>query len=165
MTDAPHSLLRSWQQHSRAGLTASLAHQPALALAHHAHAVRHAQALLGLPDGAVSDDDRCAAFVVGHLNLADTLAELDMPAQARQSLLDAAAQLQAWMDEPARVAGASLLAGRHLHHLLAALVHLPAQPTAAVHAALAPNACIASEGRSTPVSLTQSPLPAAPWLH
>ena len=67
--DAMHTALRSWQQHSRAGLAASLVHQPALARTHHAQAVQLAQALLALPDGEVSDDDRCAAFVVGHLNL------------------------------------------------------------------------------------------------
>ena len=147
--EVANPLLRSWQQHSRAGLAASLAHQPALALAHHTQAVQVAHALLALPKGDVADvtnaadaadDDRCAAFVVGHLNLADSLADLDMPAQARECLLDAAAALQAWLGEPARATGAPWLASRHLHHLLAALARLPTpsvQPTAAAHAASA----------------------------
>ena len=158
MTDAMHTALRSWQQHSRAGLAASLVHQPALARTHHAQAVQLAQALLALPDGEVSDDDRCAAFVVGHLNLADALTEMALPTQARQCLLDAFAQLQAWAGEPARPAGAPVHAGRHLHHLLAALARLPAPPTAATHAAPAPGP------RSTPF-LTPTPHPAAPGLH
>ena len=128
MTGDPHTLLRSWQQHSRAGLAASLAHQPALALVHHTRAVQDARSLLALPDGEVADDDRCAAFVVGHLNLAECQAELDWPAQARHCL-DAAAALQAWMAEAGRAAGVPLLAGRHLHQLLAALALLPALPT------------------------------------
>ena len=173
--DAMHTALRSWQQHSRAGLAASLAHQPALALVHHTRAVQDARSLLALPDGEVADDDRCAAFVVGHLNLAECQAELDWPAQARHCLLDAAAALQAWMAESGRAADVPLLAGRHLHQLLAALALLPALPTPATHAGDSalklPSAIDARQAPGAKPSALASasaaltpPHPAA-WLH
>ena len=183
MTGAPHALLRSWQQHSRAGLAASLAHQPALALVHHTRAVQDARSLLALPDGEVADDDRCAAFVVGHLNLAECQAELDWPAQARHCLLDAAAALHAWMAEAGRAADVPLLAGRHLHQLLAALALLPALPalptlpTPATHAGDSalklPSPSSAIDARQAtgakPSALASTapspPHPAAAWLH
>ena len=178
MKEAANTLLRRWQQHSRAGLAASLAHQPALALAHHTQAVQVAHALLAEADVAdVADDDRCAAFVVGHLNLADSLADLDMPTQARECLLGAAAALQTWLGEPARAASAPLLAGRHLHHLLAALALLPTQPAPTPQAAsalcpfsIAPMApgkhpAVPDPEARAPSSPFMQPPHAGHWLH
>lgn len=75
--------LRCWESLTRRGLDAHRSGQPALALPLYRRALRIAQALLAGPFCEACDarsvDDRLAAFVVSHLNLADLYADGDDP--------------------------------------------------------------------------------------
>lgn len=80
MTYSPHQhpseLLDEWQRVTREGLNAKRESCVAHALAWHEQALRIAHRLMSDESITVSDDDRLAAYVVAHMNLADCYSAL-----------------------------------------------------------------------------------------
>lgn len=91
-------------------------YQRALALAHRLLACPSA------PSHEVRDDDRVAAFVVTHLNLADSLAGAGLTAQAAGCLCDAHRTLAALRHDDNTPAALQLAACRHSRETHAALL-------------------------------------------
>jgi len=113
-----HPLLQEWQRLTREGLEAYRAHCMAHALAWHQRALRVAQQLMDTPAG-VADDDRLAAFVVAHLNLADCHAGMNQPSEAQACLHCAQHRLLALLRDEARPQALRQAAARHLRATLA----------------------------------------------
>lgn len=72
-------LLCEWKSWVEMGLAAARRPAPAEARAHYLQALELAQTLLAAEPGEVADDDRLAAFVVTHLNLADSCVDAGQP--------------------------------------------------------------------------------------
>jgi len=149
----PFPLLDEWQKLTRAGLAASQACCAAHALTWHARALQVAHQLLaGLEDG-VEDDDRIAAFVVSHLNIADCYAEMDQPARAAECLCCAHHKLMALLDGDAVPQSLQIIASRQLRQTYAAMSEYRARHGAHPQIEQALRACHA-----------HIPAPGA-WLH
>ena len=125
-------LLSAWKQHTRNALAATLEHRHLSALEHYRHAQQLGLQLLVAEPGDIADDDRIAAFVVAHLNLADALAEADQPAAASECLHEAQQTLMPLLLQDSTSQSLSLAIYRHLPRLLAAR---------AEHAATRPHTC------------------------
>ncbi|MGC4008437.1 MAG: hypothetical protein QM805_05250 [Pseudomonas sp.] len=117
-----HALLQDWQALMRSGLDASRSHAPAQARAHYLHALAIARQLLAGPPGDVADDDRVAAFVVTHLNLAESLADSGQPAAAVAYLCGAHRTLMQLLRDTASPAPLQMAACRHSRETHAALI-------------------------------------------
>ena len=117
----PSPLLHEWQRLTREGLAASQAHRLMHALAWYERALQVARQLLAHADADMPDDDRLAAFVVAHLNLADCHTDMNHPACAAVCLSGAHRQLVALMRSEAEPVALRLAACRHLRQTFAAL--------------------------------------------
>lgn len=116
-----HPLLREWQRLTRQGLAASRAHCVAHALTWHTRALGVARQLLAHAEDGIAADDRLAAYVVAHLNLADCYAGMDQPASAAECLCRAHHKLMALLHSDTAPPSLRMAAARHLHHTHAAL--------------------------------------------
>lgn len=123
---SPEGLLREWKAQMRQGVEASRGHEPLAARNFYLQALDLAQALLDEPACAVLDeDDRLAAFVVSHLNLAESLADGGDAAGARHQLCSAHRRLMDLLREPGTACALQRAACRHSRETHAALiVHL-----------------------------------------
>ena len=113
-------LLSAWKQQTRTALAATLEHRHLSALEHYRHAQQLGLQLLVAEPGDIADDDRIAAFVVAHLNLADALAEADRPGAASECLHEAQQALMPFLQQDSTRQSLSLAIYRHLPQLLAA---------------------------------------------
>lgn len=121
MNTAHHPLLQEWQRLTREGLEAHRAHCVVHALVWHQRALQVAHQLMELP-ADVADDDRLAAFVVAHLNLADCHADMNQPAAAADCVGCAHRRLLALLHDEAQPPTLRQAAARHLRETLAALL-------------------------------------------
>ncbi|WP_304351530.1 hypothetical protein [Comamonas testosteroni] len=125
-------LLSAWKQQTRTALAATLEHRHLSALEHYRHAQQLGLQLLVAESGDIADDDRIAAFVVAHLNLADALVEADQPAAASECLHEAQQTLMPFLQQDSTSQSLNLAICRHLPQLLAARAeHGAAGPHAA----------------------------------
>ncbi len=113
-------LLSAWKQQTRTALAATLEHRHLLALEHYRHAQQLGLQLLVAKSGDIADDDRIAAFVVAHLNLADALVEADPAGAAFECLHEAQQTLMPFLQQDSTSQTLSLAIYRHLPQLLAA---------------------------------------------
>jgi hypothetical protein len=114
-------LLREWERLTQTGVEASRDNRPEQALAWHGHALRVAHQLFHDAPAGVCADDRLAAFVVAHLNLADCLNTLSQPVSAGECIHCAHHQLLALTRDDHASADLRSAACKHLHHTFAAL--------------------------------------------
>ncbi|MFT3814670.1 MAG: hypothetical protein QM740_15040 [Acidovorax sp.] len=119
-----HPLLDEWERLTRAGLEASRAHCVVHALAWHRQALRVAHQLMEAQAG-VAEDDRLAAFVVAHLNLADCHADMNQPDAAAECLHCAHHTLLALLRDEAQPEPMRQAAARHVRETFAALPSFP----------------------------------------
>lgn len=121
--------LSAWKQQTRTALAATLEHRHVSALEHYRHAQQLGLRLLVAESGDIADDDRIAAFVVAHLNLADALAEADRAGAAFECLHEAQQTLMPFLQQDSTSPSLSLAIYRHLPQLLAAQAeHAAARP-------------------------------------
>ena len=113
-------LLSAWKQQTRTALAATLEHRHLSALEHYRHAQQLGLQLLVAESGDIADDDRIAAYVVAHLNLADALAEADRPGAASECLHEAQQALMPFLQQDSTSQSMNLAIHRHLPQLLAA---------------------------------------------
>ncbi|UUC91988.1 MULTISPECIES: hypothetical protein [Comamonas] len=113
-------LLSAWKLHTCTALTATRELRHLSALEHYRHAQQLGLQLLVAEPGDIADDDRIAAFVVAHLNLADALAEADRPGAAYECLHEAQQALMPFLQQDSTRQSLSLAIYRHLPQLLAA---------------------------------------------
>ncbi len=120
---AARALLTEWRQLTREGIDASRAHCAVQALTLHEQALRVAHRLLNADDAAfdVSDDDRLAAFVVAHLNLAECLQATDQASSAGECLRCAHNRLTRILQDEAERESMRLAASKHIRYTYAAL--------------------------------------------
>ena len=124
-------LLSAWKQQTRTALAATLEHRHLSALEHYRHAQQLGLQLLVAESGDITDDDRIAAFVVAHLNLADALVEADRAGAAFECLHEAQQTLMPFLQQDSTNQSLSLAIYRHLPQLLAARAeHGAADPPA-----------------------------------
>lgn len=116
-----HPLLAEWQRLTREGLAASRAHCLGHAMACHLQALRLASQLMACPETEVADDDRVAAFVVAHLNMADCHDDMGQPSNAAEYLSRAHRRLVALLRSDTAPAPLQAAASRQLHQTYAAL--------------------------------------------
>ncbi len=116
------TLLTQWQQFTRAGVQASRSHQHLQATALHRQALAIAQQLFAANANASADDDRVAAFVVSHLNLADAYIATDQRGAAVDCLCSAHGELLATLHNAALRASLRLAAGHHRRETHLALI-------------------------------------------
>ena len=114
-------LLREWKRLTQSGIQASRDACPAKALAWHERALRVAHQLFHDAPAGVCDDDRLAAFVVAHLNLADCFNTLRQPSSAGECIHCAHHHLLALTQDDNASAALQAAAGRHLRYTFAAL--------------------------------------------
>lgn len=114
-------LLTQWQQLTRAGVQASRSHQPMQATALHQQALAIAQQLFAADADAGADDDRVAAFVVSHLNLADAYLATDQRGAAAECLCSAHEELLATLQDETLRPSLRIAAGHHRRETHAAL--------------------------------------------
>ena len=125
-------LLSAWKEQTRTALAAALEHRHFSALEHYRHAQQLGLQLLVAESGDIADDDRIAAFVVAHLNLADALAEADRAGAAFECLHEAQQTLMPFLQQDSSSQSLNLAIYRHLPQLLAARAeHGAAGPHAA----------------------------------
>ncbi|MBB6578335.1 hypothetical protein HNP33_002416 [Comamonas odontotermitis] len=115
------SLLDEWKRLTVAGLQASQAHCAAHALTWHVQALRVANQLLQPCHGG-ADDDRLAALIVAHLNIADCYTDLGQPEEAMQCVSCAHHKLLGLVHGEATPVPLRQAAYRHLHQTFAALI-------------------------------------------
>lgn len=124
--------LRCWEALTQRGLAACRGGQPAVALHWYRHALRMAQALLAGPFcdacDARSADDRMAAFVVSHLNLADLYRDGDEPNQSLAHVNHAHQVLIALMRDPQAPPALREAACRHSRETQVALLERAPAP-------------------------------------
>lgn len=113
-------LLEEWKLLTNAGLQASRAHCAAHALTWHVRALRVANRLLLQPSNGVTDDDRLAAFIVAHLNVADCYADLGQHSDAMECVNCAHHKLIGLLHDEATPDPLRRAAYRHLHQTFAA---------------------------------------------
>ncbi|WP_395027213.1 hypothetical protein [Comamonas odontotermitis] len=113
-------LLDEWKRLTQAGLQASRAHCAAHALTWHVKALRVANRLLLQSFDGVADDDRLAAFVVAHLNIADCYADMGQLSEAAECVDCAHHRLLALLQDEATPHPLRQAAYRHLHQTFAA---------------------------------------------
>lgn len=113
-------LLSAWKRHTRTALTATLEHRHLSAQKHYRHAQQLGLQLLSAEPGDIADDDRIAAFVVAHLNLADALAAAGQPGAATACLHEAQQTLMSLLQQGCASPSLNLAVHRHLPQLLAA---------------------------------------------
>ncbi len=116
-------LLREWQRLTQSGMQASRDASPEQALAWHEHALRVAHQLFHHAPAGVCDDDRLAAFVVAHLNLADCFNALRQPGSAGECIRCAHHHLLALTRDDDTSAALHAAACKHLRYTFAALLH------------------------------------------
>ncbi|MCM8564046.1 hypothetical protein [Thauera linaloolentis] len=104
------------------GLDADRGRRPAQARALYLRAQKIAYVLLAGPGGEVMDDDRVAAFVVTHLNLADALVDDGRSGEAAACLCAAHRTLMSLMCDETASASLRMAAGRHSRETHAALI-------------------------------------------
>ncbi len=122
-------LLSAWKRHTRTALAATLEHRHLSALGHYRHAQQLGLQLLVAESGDIADDDRIAAYVVAHLNLADALFEADRAGAAFECLHEAQQALMPFLQQDSTSRSLSLAIYRHLPQLLAAQAeHAAARP-------------------------------------
>lgn len=117
----PHPLLDEWMRLTREGLAASQACCARHALVWHVRALRAANQLLASGETDVCDDDRIAAFIVAHLNIADCYADMDDPHSAAECLICAHHKLMALLHGGEISESLQIAASRHLQQTYAAL--------------------------------------------
>ncbi|WP_230629965.1 DUF2753 domain-containing protein [Comamonas testosteroni] len=99
-TDASAAdLLSAWKRHTRTALAATLEHRHLSAQKHYRHAQQLGLQLLGAEPGDIADDDRVAAFVVAHLNLADAFAAAGQPGSSSECLHEAQQTLMSLLQQ------------------------------------------------------------------
>lgn len=118
-------LLEEWKRLTQAGLQASRAHCAAHALTWHVKALRVANRLLLQPFDGVADDDRLAAFVVAHLNIADCYTDMGQHSEAAECVDCAHHRLLRFLQDEATPYPLRQAAYRQLHQTFAA----QSQPT------------------------------------
>lgn len=127
---APQSpLLLEWQRLTREGLAASRAHCLIHALAWYEQALQVARQLIAEPlaakatdtPSAADADNRLAAFVIAHLNLADCYEDMEQPGCAAVCLSRVHRKLATLVQQDATCALLRLAACRHLRQTFAAL--------------------------------------------
>lgn len=120
--NATNALMDEWKRLTSAGVDAHRAHCAAHALAWHEQALRVAHELLYGEEGInVSDDDRLAAFVIAHLNLAECFEALDQSASAEECLHCAHHRLAALMHSPTAPESMRMAACKHIRYTWTAL--------------------------------------------
>ncbi|MBF5005634.1 hypothetical protein [Diaphorobacter caeni] len=129
------ALLAEWRRLTLEGNDARQTQCVAHALAWHEQALRVAHQLLFRHAGSieVTHDDRLAAFVVAHLNLAECLEAMDQKAQAAECLRCAHHRLVALMQSEDESEAMRLAACHHIRYTWAALNSQGAQPSDATH--------------------------------
>jgi hypothetical protein len=91
------------------------------ALAWYEQALQVANQLMAHPDAPLSDDDRLAAFVIAHLNLADCYEDMDQPGCAAVALSRVHRKLVALMQQADEDGPLRLAACRHMRQTFSAL--------------------------------------------
>jgi len=136
-------LLSAWKRHTRTALAATLEHRHLSAQQHYRHAQQLSLQLLGAEPRDIADDDRVAAFVVAHLNLADAFAVAGQPGSSSECLHEAQKTLMSLLQQGCTSPFLSLAIYRHLPQLLAARAehggadtHASADVCASISAAL-----------------------------
>ena len=117
---SPLLLLGEWKRLTSVGLEASRTHCAAHALAWHVQALRISHRLLQCPEADIAADDRLAAFVVGHLNIADCYASLNQPGAAAECVNCAHRKLISLLQDQATPEPLRQAAYRQLHQTFAA---------------------------------------------
>lgn len=119
-------LLSAWKQYTRQAMAATLEHHPISALEHYRHARQAALQLLASESSDIADDERIAAFVVAHLNLADSYAQTEQPGAALDCLYEAQQALMPLLQQgcthPTASESLKLAVYRHLPRLKAAWI-------------------------------------------
>ena len=117
-----NALLDEWKRLTSAGVDAHRTRCAAHALAWHEQALRVAHELLySEEESNVSDDDRLAAFVIAHLNLAECFEALDQPTSAAECLHCAHHRLSALMHNEDVSESMRMAACKHIRYTYAAL--------------------------------------------
>ncbi|HRP20500.1 MAG TPA: hypothetical protein PK925_07710 [Alicycliphilus sp.] len=116
-----HPLLHEWKRLTQEGLAASRACCAAHAMVWNVRALRVANQLLADPEEDIADDDRLAAFVVAHLNIADCYADMGQPSSAAECLSCAHHKLMALLHGNTVPESLQIAASRQLHQTYAAL--------------------------------------------
>lgn len=122
MAGRQQALLHEWKRLMAQGLEADRGLRPVQARALYLRAQKIAHVLLAGPGGEVMDDDRVAAFVVTHLNLADSFADDGRRDEAAACLCAAHRTLMSLMGDEAASVALRLAAGRHSRETHAALI-------------------------------------------
>lgn len=117
---SPLLLLGEWKRLTSVGLEASRTHCAAHALAWHVQALRIGHRLLQCAEADVAADDRLAAFVVAHLNIADCYASLNQPGTAAECVNCAHRKLVSLLQDEATAEPLRQAACRQLHQTFAA---------------------------------------------
>ena len=136
-------LLSAWKRHTRTALAATLEHRHLSAQKHYRHAQQLSLQLLSAEPADTADDDRIAAFVVAHLNLADAFTAAGQPDSSSDCLHEAQQTLMSLLQQGCTSPSLSLAIYRHLPQLLAARAehggadtHASADVCASISAAL-----------------------------
>lgn len=120
--DAPeNSLLYEWKRLTNEGLAASRAHCVAHAMGWYLRALQVAHRILTNPEPDVMDDDRLAAYVIAHLNIADCYSVMKEPSNAAECLSCAHLKLVSLLQSPEVSASLQIAASRQLRHTYASL--------------------------------------------
>ena len=129
-------LLGEWRQLTNAVINATREHCTVQALAWHEKALRVAHRLLSHVEEVsdVSDDDRLAAFVVAHLNLAECLQATDQSASAGECLRCAHNRLTRMLQGDDASDSMRVAASKHIRYTYAALSDHHAEHGRDVHA-------------------------------
>lgn len=144
MNTFPVTGLPAWQQLMRQGVDAARCGSASLAEGFYQQAMAIAQALIDGPAPGACADDRIAAFVVTHLNLADLHSEEERPDDAIAVLCAAHRRLMTVLRDPDADPALQLAACRHSRETHAALLaHLGERQShpaivAALHAGCLP---------------------------
>ncbi|QIL79260.1 hypothetical protein G7047_04580 [Diaphorobacter sp. HDW4A] len=117
------ALLAEWRRLTHAGNDARQAQCVVHAFSWHEQALRVAHRLLFKHTDSIDvpDDDRLAAFVVAHLNLAECLETLDQPSSAAECLQCAHNRLKSIMENEDESQSMRIAACHHIRYTWAAL--------------------------------------------
>ena len=116
-----NSLLHEWKRLTNEGLAASRSRCVAHAMGWYLRALQVAHRLLTHLDPDVMDDDRLAAYVIAHLNIADCYSAMNEPANAAECLSCAHHKLVALLQSHEASHSLQIAASRQLRHTYAAL--------------------------------------------
>lgn len=119
--EEPAALLAEWRRVTAEGLNASRAQCLAHALAWHQQALQIAHHLFHHVSSGIADDDRLAAFIVAHINLADCYAALGECNDAVDCLCCAHHQLLSLVASDSTPEPMRMAAYRHLRESQAAM--------------------------------------------